>query len=356
MRIFITLLIVIAVAGWALTCVFTVDTTEYAVQMRFGEPVRTLIEPGLYAKWPWPADTVMRFDNRLMVLESPRESEPDKEYLTEDETSGIGKNVVATTYICWRVRREPAAVLRFLETMGDIDSAEARINDVVVAELGAALGQHDFGALVSTDAEQRRWQVFLDGVLDACRARVEDAYGLEIVDVRIARLNFPEQNRRNVFDRMRSERETIAARYRSEGEEQAMTIRAEANRRREQILAEATEQAERIHGEAEAEAARIYADAYGRDPEFYRFMRTLETYETTLTEDTVAILSGGSALFRLFYEGLEATSGAPDSVLPPTAAPPGEPPPDQTARKGDDPHSAEGGGGARPRSAAEPEG
>ncbi len=295
----------------ASSCFFVVDQTEFAIQMRFGEPVATLVEPGLYRKWP--TDVVVRLDNRLQVLENPGPGQDDKEYLTEDEQSGIGKNVVVTTYTCWRIRSEPAAALRFLETMGDVQSAAARIGDVVVSELGAALGQNDFTVLVSEDPAQRNWDDFLLTVRERCAARIDEPYGVELVDIGIQRLNFPDQNRRNVFERMRAERETIAARYRSEGEELATGIRAQAERQREEILAEANEEAEKIRGQADAEAARIYAEAYGADPEFYEFMRTLEAYEKTLDEGTTAILSGNSDFLRLL------NPRAAD-VLPPAGA------------------------------------
>lgn len=299
MRWLFWILTVAWIAWLASTCLVIVDQTDYVVLKRFGRPVQVWIEPGLRFKWPAPVDEVVRFDNRLMLLETPGPGEPDREYLTQDEQAGIGKNVIVTAYTCWRIRRDPAAVRTFLETMGDRARAEARLADVVVSELGASLGQHDFSVLVSTSPELRRWEEFQAGVRERCRQRVEQAFGVEIVDVRISRLNFPEQNRRNVFDRMRAERETIAARYRSEGEERAAVIRAAANRQRDEILAEAEMQAEQIRGRADAEAARIYAEAYGQDPEFYRFLRTLESYEKTLDENTVAILSAGSEFFEL---------------------------------------------------------
>jgi membrane protease subunit HflC len=304
--------------GLVLSCFFVVDQTQYAIVVRFGDPVRTLIEAGLYMKYPWPIDTIVRFDNRLMVLENPAPGEPDKEYLTQDERSGIGKNVVVTAYTCWRIKPDRASVLRFLETMHDRAGAEARLGDVVVSEFGAALGRRSFFTLVSTDPDRRPWSEFFDEIRDRCAERVEDAYGIEIVDVKIERLNFPDQNRTNVFDRMRAERQTIASRYRSEGEEQATTIRAQANREREVILAQAYEEAERVRGLGDAEAARIYAEAYGRDPEFYDFMRTLEAYEKSFNEGTVAILSGSSEFLRLLNQAAEsnAGTGASDGVGP----------------------------------------
>lgn len=327
--------IVVAIGVVAASCLYVVDQTEYAIQMRFGKPIRSCIDPGLYFKAPWPIDTVVRFDNRLMVLENPAPGGPDREYLTEDVQSGIGKNVVVTTYTCWRIKRKPEAVLRFLETMGDRPSAEARLGDVVNSELGVALGRNDFSALVSTDAKQRHWSELIDDVRQKCADRVEKAYGIEIADVQIERLNFPEQNRRNVFDRMRAERQTIAAQYRSEGDEKATTIRAQANRQRDEIVAKAVESAERIRGKGDAEAARIYADAYSKDPKFYEFQRTLEAYEKTLTQGTVAILSGNSEWLKLLNQGAESEQDIeapltkdiqPGAAAPATLPAPKEPP------------------------------
>ncbi len=324
-RTVILLGLVALVAAWAATSLYIVDTTEYAVVLRLGRVLRTHLEPGLYVKAPWPVDAVTRFDNRLMVLESPAPAEPDREYLTRDEQSGIGKNVIVTTYTCWRLERDAAAVQRFLETMGDRSSAEARLADVVISELGAALGQTEFARLVSTDGARQGWRDFLEQVRSRSAARVT-SYGIELVDVQIQRLNFPDQNRSNVFERMRAERETIAARYRAAGEEQAAGVRAEAERQRDEILAQAEEQAQRVRGAGDAEAARIYADAYGVDPAFYEFSRTLEAYEKTLTAGTVAILSGGSDFLRLLNRAvLEGSDAPPPATQPATRqAPPAD--------------------------------
>ena len=322
MRNVMILIVLAAILVLVASCLFVVDQTQYVIQLRFGNPVRTWIKPGgPHLRWPWPVDTLVRMDNRLMVLESPAPGEPDKEYLTQDEQSGIGKNVVVTTYTCWRIKRDPESVLRFLQTMGDRASAEARLGDVVVAELGAALGRHDFSVLVSTDTEQRRWNDFLESIRAKCRTRVENDYGIEIVDLKIQRLNFPAQNRRNVFERMQAERETIASRYRSQGDEKATTIRAQAERQRAEILAKAYEQSERIRGQADAAAAHIYAEAYGQDPEFYKFVRTLEAYKKTLNKGTVAILSGSSEFLSLLNRRGSPTPSSEHQVQPPDLRP-----------------------------------
>jgi membrane protease subunit HflC len=302
MRLLLVLIVGVALVGLIYTCTFVVDQTEYAIVKRFGDPVRTILDPGLRLKYPWPIDTVVRFDNRLMVLENPRPGEPDKEFITLDQESGIGKNVEVTTYTCWRIKPTPEAVHAFLVTVGDRSRAEERLGDVVAAAVGDALGQNDFSALVSVQPEHRRWSQILESIRDACRASMERTYGIEIVDIKIQRLNFPDQNRRNVFDRMRAERQRIAARYRSEGEEIATGIRAGANKQREQILAEAYMEAERVRGQGDAEAARIYAEAYGQEPKFYEFVRTLQSYKKTIDRDTTLILSSDSEFLHLLNE------------------------------------------------------
>ena len=327
MRLLFTLALVVVIGAFVLSCFVVVDQTEYAIVKRFGDPVRILIDPGLRMKWPWPIDAAVFFDNRLMVLENPKPDDPAKEYLTQDEQAGIGKNVMVTTYACWRIRPETDAVRTFLETMGTRENAEALLGDVIVSELGAALGRNDFSVLITTDETHRRWTEFMDAIRDRCKERVERDYGVEIVDIKIQRLNFPEQNRKNVFDRMRAERETIAARYRSEGEEQATRIRAKANRQRDEILAEAKKEAEIIRGQADAEATKIYAQAHNQDPEFYEFLRTLQAYEQTFTANTVAILSSNSEFLRLLNETAQNvldTRSEPPHEPTPTSQPAGE--------------------------------
>jgi len=325
MRLLIILVAAALVVATIGDCFFAVDQTEFVIVKRFGDPIRTLIEPGLRIKYPWPIDTLVRFDNRLMVLENPGPDEPAKEYLTQDEQAGIGKNVMVTAFTCWRIKPNAEAVRIFLETMGDRTSAEARLGDVVVSELGAALGCNDFSVLISTDETLRRWSEFMENIRERCKLRVEREYGIEIVDIRIQRLNFPDQNRRNVFDRMRAERDTIAARYRSEGEEQAARIRAKANRERDEILAEARKQATIVRGRADAEATAVYAQAHGQDPDFYEFLRTLQAYENSFDENTAAILSSDSEFLRLLNQTADSIKRKPVTPTDERTAPTSQP-------------------------------
>src|SRR5262245_12723505 len=174
----ITVLSLIALALLART-IFTVDETQYAVVTQFGRPVRTLTNAGLKAKWPW--QSLLTFEKRLMVY-NPRPSE----FLTKDK-----KNIIVDNYVCWRI----ADPNRFLQSVNDLTGAEMRLHDTVWAVVAAELGNTDLSALVSIKPEEVRVQDVMRQVTEHVRARALDQYGIEIVDVRMKRLNLPTQNR-----------------------------------------------------------------------------------------------------------------------------------------------------------------
>jgi membrane protease subunit HflC len=152
-------------------------------------------------------------------------------------------------------------------------------------------------------------QAMGDQVRTTATAETERRFGVAVVDVQLKRVNFPEGNKFAVFARMRAERDRIAKEYRARGEETAIRIRAEADRQRTQLLSEAYRDAEKLKGEGDAEAARIYGQAYGRNPQFYKFVRTLESYKKILNDKTSIILSGDSELLKLLTQG-KAPDGA----------------------------------------------
>jgi membrane protease subunit HflC len=174
------------------------------------------------------------------------------------------------------------------------------LHDIVWSGLSAALGTHDLDSIVGTDVQASAMLDNLTALTD--RAALEQ-YGINVVDVRIKRLNLPEQNKQSVYARMRAERERIARQYRAEGEEQALSIRADADRRREEILSVAYKQAENIKGQGDAESTRIYGAAYSKNPSFYKLLRTLEAYKKILDDKTTAILSSDSELLRVLMKG-----------------------------------------------------
>lgn len=266
---------------------FAVRETEFVLVTQFGKPVRTIIEAGLHAKWFFQSATY--FDRRLRVY-NPRPSE----FLTRDK-----KNLVIENYVLWRIR-DPQ---RFIETVGDATAAEMRLHDIVWSGLAAVLGQHDLDSIVSTGLEARQAEQVLHNLTAATDRAALEKYGIEVLDVRIKRLNFPEQNKQSVYARMRAERERIARQYRAEGEEQALRIRADADRRREEILSEAYREAEKLRGEGDAESTRIYSQAYARNPRFYKLLRTLESYKKIFDDKTTAILSSDSELLKILVRG-----------------------------------------------------
>ena len=241
---------------------FQVDATEYAIVTQFGNPVRVITSPGLYAKLPDPIQSVVLINNQLRVYNLPQ-----TEFLTADK-----KNIILEAYATWKV----TDALTFLKTVRDPLGAETRLADSVASEIGAALGQVELNQLVTVDAAQLRLPDTLSTVTQGTASRTEQ-YGFIVTDVRLKQLTFPQANLTSVFQRMKAEREAIARQFRSEGTEQAAKIRAGADAEQAKILAEANQQAAEIRGQADAEAIAIYAAAFGKDPEFYRFLRTLQS-------------------------------------------------------------------------------
>ena len=285
----LALAVLVALAAGAVAlCAFTVDTDEIAVVTQFGNPVRVVTAPGLHLKYPYPVQSVTAFDRRLFVL-VPLPSE----FLT------LGKrNVVASGVIFWRI----ADARRFMQTVFDRSGAESRLSDVLFAELGAALGAAPLGAFVSVAPGEYRAEAILVGVARQVRAVAQRDYGIEVVDVQLRRLDYPEVNRVAVFSRMKSERNQVSMKYRSEGEEEGLKIRAAAEKAKSGILGEAYKLSQKAKGEGEARAARIYADSLNRAPAFYRFVRGSEAIKKSIDKDTTLVLPVDADVFRLLLD------------------------------------------------------
>ena len=279
-----------AIAGGLLLVYLTFYTTretEFALITQFGRPVRTVVNAGLHVKWPF--QSILRFDRRLRVY-NPRPSE----FLTRDK-----KNLVIENYVAWRID-DPD---RFVKSVGDTAAAEMRLHDIIWSGLSAALGTLDLESLVSASADKVQAAAMLDLLTTHADRTALEQYGIRVVDVRIKRLNLPEQNKQSVFARMRAERGRIAMQYRAEGEEQALVIRASADREKEAILSAAYKDAETIRGEGDAQATRIYGEAYSKNPHFYKLVRTLESYKKVLDDKTTIILNSDSALLKVLTQG-----------------------------------------------------
>jgi modulator of FtsH protease HflC len=301
-------LLALLVLGLASLCLFTVGEREFAVVAQFGRPVRVESTPGLKLKLPAPFQTVSRFDRRLFALVPP-----PREFLT------LGKqSVVATGFILWRVH-DPE---KFMQTVFDRTGAESRLGDILFAELGAALGGAPFGAFVSTAPGEYRAESVLAGMTRQYRELALRDYGIDVVDVRLRRLDFPEQNRASVFARMKSERVRISMQYRSEGEEEGSKVRALAEEEKARVLARATQLSHERRGEGDAEAARVYAQALGQAPDFYGFLRAMEASRSLARQRTTMVLSADSPLFGLltdsnyFNGGVAGGDGATEGEPP----------------------------------------
>jgi membrane protease subunit HflC len=263
-----------------------VDQTELALITEFGRPMRFLERPGLYAKWPH--QSVRRFDRRLQV-----DSPPAREMLTRDK-----KNLEVAWYTAWRI----GDIDRFLRAVRTLPDASARLEDLSSSVLAAEMGGRDLSDLVQVGDGAA-----LAAMLDAAGRRVAEQagreYGVEVVDVRLRRLNYPEEVRAAVFDQVRSERKRVAAATRAEGESQARQIRSAADLDRARVVAAAEADATRTVGAGEAEAVRIANEAHAADPEFYAFLKTLETYRAALDRRTTLVLSAESPFLKLLTQG-----------------------------------------------------
>lgn len=278
------LILVVLILGYR--TFFPVKETEFVLVTQFGRPLYAVAHAGLHAKWAFQSATY--FDRRLRVY-NPRPSE----FLTRDK-----KNIVVDSYVAWRIE-DPN---RFLQSVGDPVAAEMRLHDIVWSGLSAALGGHDLESLVSATAKVQTTDL-MDALADLTDRAALSEYGISVVDVRIKRLNLPEQNKQSVYARMRAERERIARQYRAEGEEQALSIRADADRQKAETLSVAYKEAETIRGQGDAESTRIYGQAYSKNPRFYKLLRTLEAYKKVLDDKTTAILSSDSELLKVLTRG-----------------------------------------------------
>ncbi|AKI98058.1 membrane protein [Kosmotoga pacifica] len=240
---------------------YTVDQTEQAVVLRFGEIVKVDTEPGLYMKQPF-IDNVVRFEKRLLVYDVPAER-----IFTKDK-----KTLLVDTYALWKIV-DPE---KFVKSMKTITIAQTRIDDVVYSKVRNIIAGMNFEEVIS----EKRPEI-LDTVTTQSAREMTD-FGIEIVAVRIKRANLPQENMNAVFNRMKSERYQEAALIRAEGEKEANMIRAEADKTVTITLAEAEKQAEILKGTGDASALSIYAEAFSLDPEFYDFWKRMEVYEKTL--------------------------------------------------------------------------
>jgi modulator of FtsH protease HflC len=260
--------------------VFTVSQTEKAIKFNFGEIVKADYEPGLHFKIP-VFNTVKKFDARIQTMAGKPE-----QFLTAEK-----KNVMVDLFVKWRIDN----VADFYTAVGgDINIANSRLNQTIVSAIRSEFSKRNIKQLVSTDRSTIR-----DVMMEKSKT-IAPKLGIHIVDVQVMRIDLPEGVSDSVFRRMEAERESAARKFRSEGSEVAEKKRAEADKERVVLLANAFSQAEKLRGEGDAIAADTYSKAYGVDPEFYAFYRSLNAYKKTFSKSSVMVVDPNSDFFQYF--------------------------------------------------------
>jgi membrane protease subunit HflC len=271
------LLIVVALS------LFSVSETEFAIRTEFGKIVGIDYQPGLHLKWPL-ADTVTKFDKRILS-----ESYTGETFLTND-----GRGLIVDFYVKWRVR-DPS--LYYTATAGREERAGERLAEIVKDGIKSVVAQRTLQQIVSAE------RAAVTGEMFGQASRNANGLGVTLVDVRVQRIDLPEDVATRVYDSMKQNFAKIASRLRGEGSSAAVRIRATAERQRTEILAAAELDALQVRGQADAEAAQIYARAYASNPDFYAFYRSLQAYERSLGKDgDVLVITPDGEFFKYFKD------------------------------------------------------
>jgi len=275
------LLAVVAVVIYMST--FIVHERELAIKFRLGEIVESNYSPGIYIQIPI-INNVLKFDSRVLTMDTPSER-----FLTAEK-----KNVIVNSFAKWRIIYPKTF---YTSTSGDQRQAIARMASIINNELKGKIAAQNLHEVISGERA-----TIMQEVTDKAGVKILDL-GIELIDVRIKKVELPDNVSHNVYRRMATERQTVAREFRSRGEEQAKQIRANADRQRTEILAEAYRKAEQIRGEGDATAAKTYADSYNQDREFYSFTRSLKAYEKSFGNNLdIILLSPDSDYFKYFKD------------------------------------------------------
>ncbi len=302
------ILLLLALIVLARMCLFTVDRAEWVYLTQFGRHVATFDgagDAGLHFKWPWPIQSVTRLDRRLQAFDLP-----GAELLTRDPRGNtIDKTLTLDAYVCFSISEKPGSVDRFIRTVGTLDGAKALLGQRINSELGAAVGQMELDDLISTDpgkVDQQREKLrrrLLEGTGQvSLKETAAEQYGIDVLDIRLRRINHPPAVRQAIFERIVSERDKRVAEYQSEGERRAADIKSKSDREVAQLRTEAEAEAIRVRGQASADADRLRNEAQKLDPPFYAFLKTLDEYQKILGDNkTMLLLSTHRGLFDTLF-------------------------------------------------------
>ena len=280
----ISYLIAVGIIFWLVSStLFIVDQRQYAIVFALGEVKEVISDPGLHVKLPPPFQNVLFLDKQILTLETP---ETDR-FITAEKM-----NILVDAFVKWRIVKPK---LYFVSFGGDEHRARDRMSQIIKAALNDEITKRTVREVISGERGK---------IMDAIQQKVakeSEQIGVEIVDVRLKRVEYVEQINASVYDRMKSERLRVANDLRSKGSAESEKIRADADRQRTVLLAEAYRDAENIRGEGDAKASQIYAQAFGQNPEFYKFYRSLEAYRTSFkSRSDVMVVDPNSEFFKYF--------------------------------------------------------
>jgi membrane protease subunit HflC len=266
---------------------FQIRETESAFVTRFGKPVRQIVEPGLYFKWPSPIERVHKFDSRMRVFEAD---------LGETTTRGAVP-IIVNTYVVWRI----AEPLRFLNAVGTVEKAESKLLSQINDTQNRVIGRHAFGEFVNIDPNKIRFEEIQAEMLADLKQPVQQEYGIEIKTLGIKQLKVSEDVTKNVFERMRAERKRRTEATIAQGNAEAVKIKTDADSKKTELLAAAEARAKAIRGQGDAEAAKYY-EMLEEDPELAIFLRNTEALKKILEQRATIVIPADSEPFKLLRE------------------------------------------------------
>jgi membrane protease subunit HflC len=276
-RAFLYAIIGLVAAVLALGSIFTVEETQQAIILQLGKPVSNTKGPGIHFKLPI-IQNVVYLDSRVLQYDAKA-----ADVLTRDK-----KSLVVDNFAKWRI----VDPLQFVRTLRTVERAQARLDDLIYAEVRVQIGNYTMQEVISS----RRAEIM--ALVTNSVSETVKPFGLQILDVRISKTDLPPQNEKAIFGRMKAERERQAKLYRSEGQEESAKIKSRADKERTVLLAEAGREAETIRGQGDAEATKIYSESLGQSPEFYSFMRSLEAYGKATKDNARVILTPGQGFLK----------------------------------------------------------
>ena len=280
----ISAVVAVALGFVAWDSFYVINETEQGVLTHFGRISPPVRQPGFHLKWPWPVSKIYKIDRRIHTL-----TDLPHELLTEDQ-----KSILVDGYILWRT----VDPIMFVEAIRTGESAVEKLQDLYMSATGIIISNMARDAFIGLGLEHEDTDIAAAEILARIAPVALESYGIEVLRAGIVEYTLPLENRPSVIERMIAERARIATRYRSEGEEQAIRIEALAINEHERLLAEAHAEATTILGSAEAEAVALLGRAYAQDPEFYKFIRALDSYDLIIDKNTTLMLPADNELFK----------------------------------------------------------